>query len=50
MTPPERVMRFGCCGSMVAKQPDKTGVEIVEQIKEIVYDYIELPLSDMMAM
>ena len=43
-------MRFGCCGSMVAKQPDRTGVEIVEQIKEIGYDYIELPLADMMAL
>ena len=43
-------MRFGCCGSMVAKQPDRTGVEIVEQIKEIGYDYIELSLADMMAL
>jgi sugar phosphate isomerase/epimerase len=38
-------MRFGCCGSMVAKDPDKTGVEIVETLKEIGYDYIELSLA-----
>jgi len=38
-------VRFGCCGSMVAKDPDKTGVEIVEKLKEIGYDYIELSLS-----
>lgn len=43
-------MRFGCCGSMVAQRPDRTGVEIVEQIKEIGYDYIELSLADMMAL
>ena len=43
-------MRFGCCGSMVAKQPDKTGVEFVEQLKETGYDYIELSLSHMAAM
>lgn len=38
-------MRFGCCGSMVAVEPDKTGIEIVEKIREIGYDYIELSLS-----
>lgn len=38
-------MRFGCCGNMVALEPDKTGVEIVEKLKEIGYDYIELSLS-----
>ena len=25
-------MRFGCCGSLVAQNPDKTGVEIVEKL------------------
>ncbi|HPC77514.1 MAG TPA: sugar phosphate isomerase/epimerase family protein [bacterium] len=38
-------MRFGCCGSMVAVESDKTGVEIVEKLKEIGYDYIELSLA-----
>ncbi|MCX7796504.1 MAG: sugar phosphate isomerase/epimerase [bacterium] len=38
-------MRFGCCGNMIAIEPDKTGIEIVEKIKEIGYDYIELSLA-----
>lgn len=38
-------MRFGCCGNMVALESDKTGIEIVEKLKEIGYDYIELSLS-----
>ncbi|MGC8972276.1 MAG: sugar phosphate isomerase/epimerase family protein, partial [bacterium] len=38
-------MKFGCCGNMVALEPDKTGIEIVEKLKEIGYDYIELSLS-----
>ena len=41
-------MRFGCCGSLVAQNPDKTGVEIVERIAQYGYDYIELPLAEMM--
>ena len=41
-------MRFGCCGSLVAQNPDKTGVEIVEKIAQYGYDYIELPLAEMM--
>lgn len=41
-------MRFGCCGSLVASGPDRTGVEIVERLAEYGYDYIELPLADMM--
>lgn len=43
-------MRFGCCTSMVALQPDGTGVEKVEQLKEIGYDYVELSLIHMMAL
>ena len=41
-------MRFGCCGSLVAQNPDKTGVEIVEKIAQYGYDYIELPLAERM--
>lgn len=44
----EMVMRFGCCGSLVATGADKTGVEIVERIAAMGYDYIELPLAEMM--
>lgn len=43
-------MRFGICGSMVARQPDGTGVEIVEQAREIGYDYIELSLAHLAAL
>lgn len=39
-------MRFGCCASMQAAAPDRTGVEIVEQLRDIGYDYVELPLCD----
>ena len=35
---------------MVARQKDGTGVEIVEQLREIGYDYIELSLAHMMAL
>ena len=43
-------MRFGICGSMVASQPDGTGIEIVEQVREIGYDYIELSLAHVAAL
>ena len=43
-------MRFGCCGSMVAMKPDGTGIEIIEQLEEIGYDYIELSLAHLMAL
>ena len=43
-------MRFGICGSMVARQPDGSGVEIVEQVREIGYDYIELSLAHLAAL
>ena len=43
-------MRFGICGSMVASQPDGTGIEVVEQVREIGYDYIELSLAHVAAL
>jgi len=43
-------MRFGICGSMVATQPDGTGIEIVEQVREMGYDYIELSLAHLAAL
>lgn len=43
-------MRFGCCGSLVATGPDRTGAEMVERLAEYGYDYIELPLAEMMAL
>ena len=43
-------MRFGICGSMVARQPDGSGAEIVEQVRELGYDYIELSLAHLAAL
>lgn len=43
-------MRFGCCGSLLATQPDKTGIEFIEYCKACGYDYMELPLAEMMAL
>lgn len=41
-------MRYGCCGCMVARDPDTTGVDIIEELGEIGYDYIELSLAHLM--
>lgn len=41
-------MRFGCCSNMVAKGADGTGIEVIEKIAEYGFDYIELPLAQMM--
>lgn len=41
-------MRFGCCSSMVAKGADGIGLEIIERIAEYGFDYIELPLAQIM--
>jgi D-psicose/D-tagatose/L-ribulose 3-epimerase len=43
-------MRFGICGNTVARQPDGTGVEFVEQAGELGYDYMELSLSHVAAL
>lgn len=43
-------MRFGICGSMVATQPDGTGVEVIEQARAIGYDYLELSLAHLAAL
>lgn len=43
-------MRFGCCVNMIAKGEDGTGVEHVERLAEYGYDYVEMPLAEMMAL
>ncbi len=43
-------MRFGCCGSMVARAKDGTGIEIAESLRRIGYDYIELSLAHLAAL
>lgn len=41
-------MRFGCCMNMISTLPDGTGIEWIETIKKSRYDYVELPLAQMM--
>ncbi len=41
-------MRVGCCTNMVAAYPDGTGIEHIKTLKDAGYDYIELPLAQMM--
>lgn len=43
-------MRWGCCGSMISPSTDPVGIEIVESMAEIGFDYIELSLADLAAM
>jgi len=44
----EEYMRFGCCLNMVASDADGTGIEHIEKLSELGYDYVELPLAEMM--
>lgn len=41
-------MRYGSSGKLTATQPNKTGIETIEKLKKFGYDYIELPLSEIM--
>lgn len=44
-------MRFGCCLNMVSSEADKgTGIDFIETLSEIGYDYVELPLAEMAAL
>ena len=43
-------MRFGCCTNMIAVNSDGTGVESIELLKELGYEFIELPLAQVMAL
>jgi D-psicose/D-tagatose/L-ribulose 3-epimerase len=43
-------IKFGWCGSMLAAGPDGTGIETIELLKEVGFDYVELPLSQMMVL
>lgn len=40
-------MRYGCCLNMVAKGGDGTGIEWIEELARIGFDYVELPLAEM---
>ncbi len=43
-------MRFGCCGNLASKNPDGTGIEIIEDVARLGFDYIELPIAEMTAL
>src|SRR5579862_740886 len=40
-------MRFGCCGSMISPRRDPIGIEIVEDLSALGFDYIELSIRDL---
>lgn len=39
-------IKFGCCGSTINSDIDKIGINIIEALKKIGFDYIELSLRD----
>ena len=43
-------MRIGCCVNMVALAPDGIGIERLEALGTFGYDYVEMPLAQMMAL
>jgi D-psicose/D-tagatose/L-ribulose 3-epimerase len=43
-------MKLGCCLNMIARTSDGIGLEFIEKLSEIGFDYAELPLAEMMAL
>jgi D-psicose/D-tagatose/L-ribulose 3-epimerase len=43
-------MHFGCCGSMISPADDPVGIRVAGAMAEIGFDYIELSLSDIVAL
>lgn len=43
-------MRIGCCGSMISPSTDRVGIEVVETMASLGFDYIELSLADVTAL
>ena len=43
-------MRIGCCVNMVAQAPDGIGIERLEALAACGYDYVEMPLAQVMAL
>jgi D-psicose/D-tagatose/L-ribulose 3-epimerase len=43
-------VRFGCCGSMIAPATDPIGIEVIETMAELGFDYIELSLAHLAAL
>ena len=40
-------MKYGCCVNILPKSGPKTGIEYVQKLKDIGYDYVELPLNEL---
>jgi sugar phosphate isomerase/epimerase len=43
-------MRIGCCGSTIAPATDAIGIDTVETLAELGFDYVELSLADLAAL
>lgn len=43
-------MKIGCCVNMLSKEPGGTGVEYVEKLAVLGFEYVELPLAEMTAL
>ena len=43
-------MKIGCCLNMVATGSDGTGIEWIEKVAEYGFDYVELPMAQMMGL
>ena len=43
-------MRIGCCGSMISPAVDPIGIEVIEVMAELGFDYIELSLAHLAAL
>lgn len=43
-------MKIGCCTNMISNGADGTGIEYIEKLAAIGFDYIELPLAEMNAL
>mgnify|MGYP000556237611 CR=1 FL=1 len=41
-------MKYGCCLNMIASKSDKTGIEHLRRLAMSGYDYVELPLAEIM--
>lgn len=39
-------MKYGCCVNLLPKLGAKTGIEYVQRLKDLGYDYVELPLNE----
>jgi len=43
-------MKVGCCGSMIGPATDPIGIDTVETLAELGFDYVELSLADLAAL